>query len=49
VVLYRIDGGGHRIPSHREDWPIADVLLGKMNHDFDAAYALWSFFKDKTR
>ena len=49
VMLYRIDGGGHRIPSRREDWPVADIVLGKMNHDFEAAYAIWSFFKNKKR
>jgi polyhydroxybutyrate depolymerase len=49
VVLYQIIGGGHRIPSHRKDWPVADVVLGGMNHDFEAAYAIWNFFKDKTR
>jgi polyhydroxybutyrate depolymerase len=47
VVLYRIEGGGHRIPSRREDWPVADILLGRMNNDFEAAYAMWNFFKDK--
>ena len=48
VVLYRIDGGGHRIPSRGEGAPFADVL-GKLNHDFEAANAMWSFFKDKSR
>jgi hypothetical protein len=36
-------------PSRREDWPVADIVLGKMNHDFEAAYAIWSFFKNKKR
>ena len=49
VVLYRIEGGGHRIPGHTEDWPVTDMLLGRMNHDFEAAYAIWNFFKDKKR
>jgi polyhydroxybutyrate depolymerase len=49
VVLYRIEGGGHRIPGHTGDWPVTDILLGRMNHDFEAAYAIWSFFKDKKR
>lgn len=48
VVLYRIDGGGHRIPSRGEGAPFADVL-GRLNHDFEAANAMWSFFKDKSR
>jgi len=49
VVLYRIQGGGHRIPGHREGWPVTNILLGKMNRDFEASYALWSFFNDKKR
>jgi poly(3-hydroxybutyrate) depolymerase len=49
VVLYRIQGGGHRIPGHREGWPVTNILLGKMNRDFEAAYALWNFFNDKKR
>jgi polyhydroxybutyrate depolymerase len=49
VVLYRIAGGGHRIPGRREDWPVADVFLGKKNGDFEAAYAIWNFFKNKKR
>jgi polyhydroxybutyrate depolymerase len=49
VVLYRIEGGGHRIPGRREDWPVTDILLGRMNRDFEAANAIWSFFKDKKR
>jgi polyhydroxybutyrate depolymerase len=49
VVLYRIEGGGHRIPSRGEGVPFVDPLLGRLNHDFDAAEAMWSFFKDRTR
>jgi polyhydroxybutyrate depolymerase len=49
VILYRIEGGGHRIPSRGEGMPFADILLGKLNHDVDAAELIWSFFKDKTR
>jgi len=49
VILYRVEGGGHRIPSRGEGVPFADVLLGKLNHDFDSAEVIWSFFKDKKR
>ncbi|HET6169698.1 MAG TPA: PHB depolymerase family esterase [Terracidiphilus sp.] len=49
VVLYRIEGGGHRIPTRGAGVPFAEVLLGKLNHDFEAADAMWSFFKDKNR
>lgn len=50
VVLYRIDGGGHRIP-HRKSNPMAmvDRMLGKDNHDIDAPEVIWAFFRDKTR
>jgi len=48
VVLYRVDGGGHRIP-HRNGvrMPMMDRLLGKENRDFDAPEAIWAFFRDK--
>jgi polyhydroxybutyrate depolymerase len=50
VVLYRIDGRGHRIPRRNEGArPVIDGLLGRANHDFEAAEAIWSFFKDKKR
>lgn len=49
VVLYRIDGGGHRIPTRSEGLAAADIVLGKLNHDFNAAEAIWSFLKVRTR
>jgi polyhydroxybutyrate depolymerase len=50
VVLYRINGGGHRIPRQNEGpRPVVDRLLGRANHDFEAAEAIWAFFKDKKR
>lgn len=50
VVLYRIDGGGHRIPRlHERPRPVIDRLLGRANHDFEAADTIWEFFKDKKR
>jgi polyhydroxybutyrate depolymerase len=50
VVLFRIDGGGHRIPRRNEGpRPVIDRLLGRANHDFEAAEAIWSFFRDKKR
>jgi polyhydroxybutyrate depolymerase len=48
VVLYRIEGGGHRIPSRGEGVRFVDVVLGKMNHDFETTEVIWSFFKDRT-
>ena len=48
MVLYRIEGGGHRIPSRGEGVRFVNVVLGKMNHDFEATEVIWSFFKDRT-
>jgi poly(3-hydroxybutyrate) depolymerase len=47
-VLYRVDGGGHRIP-HRNGvrMQMMDRLLGTENRDFDAPEAIWAFFRDK--
>jgi polyhydroxybutyrate depolymerase len=48
VVLYRIEGGGHRVPSlDRRKTPIVDRMLGRENHDIEAAEVIWEFFKDK--
>jgi polyhydroxybutyrate depolymerase len=50
VLLYRIDGAGHRIPRRNEaPRQVVDRLLGPANHDFEAAEAIWSFFRDKRR
>jgi polyhydroxybutyrate depolymerase len=49
VVLYRIEGGGHRIPNPDAGVSALDLVLGRMNHDFDAAEAIWSFFKSRKR
>ena len=50
VVLYRVEGGGHRIPQRGgRVRPVIDRLLGRENHDIDAAEAVWTFFKDKQR
>jgi len=49
VVLYRIEGGGHRIPSLGAGVAMAEAILGRLNHDFEAAQAMWRFFKDKSR
>lgn len=50
VVLYRVEGGGHRVPSlDRRPTLLTDRVLGRENHDIDAAEAIWAFFKDKRR
>ena len=48
VVLYRIDGGGHRMPGSFPDARfvrVVDALLGPQNHDIDGAETIWAFFK----
>jgi polyhydroxybutyrate depolymerase len=47
VVLYRVNGGGHRMPGTFPDarFPrIASTLLGPQNHDIDGAETIWAFF-----
>jgi polyhydroxybutyrate depolymerase len=51
VVLYRVDGGGHRMPGSFPDARfvrVVDALLGPQNHDIDGAEAIWAFFKSHT-
>lgn len=48
VVLYRVNGGGHRMPGALSDarFPrIAAAFLGPQNHDIDGAETIWAFFK----
>lgn len=48
VVLYRINGGGHRMPSTFSDarFPrIATAFFGPQNHDIDGAETIWAFFR----
>ncbi|SDO43304.1 PHB depolymerase family esterase [Afipia sp. GAS231] len=48
VVLYRVNGGGHRMPSMFSDarFPrIATAFFGPQNHDIDGAETIWAFFK----
>jgi len=49
VVLYRVNGGGHRMPSSSTDarFPrIATAFFGPQNHDIDGAETIWAFFKN---
>ena len=49
VTLYRINGGGHRVPSltSAARFPLlSDRLFGSQNHDIDAAAEIWRFFKE---
>jgi len=48
VVLYRVNGGGHRMPGASSDarFPrIVDMMFGPQNHDIDGAEAIWAFFR----
>ena len=48
VVLYRVNGGGHRMPGSSSDarFPrIVDMMFGPQNHDIDGAEAIWAFFR----
>ena len=47
VVLYRINGGGHRMPGHFPDAhlpKLANGLLGPQNGDIDDTDTIWAFF-----
>jgi polyhydroxybutyrate depolymerase len=49
VVLYRVNGGGHRMPGTIPDARFSRVLnalLGPQNHDIDGAETIWTFFKN---
>jgi polyhydroxybutyrate depolymerase len=48
VVLYRINGGGHRMPGMFPDanFPrVAAAILGPQNGDIDGAETIWAFFQ----
>ena len=47
VMLYRVNGGGHRMPGVFPDahFPkLAAALLGPQNGDIDGAETIWTFF-----
>ena len=52
VVLYRIDGGGHRFPGTSADSRLpglVELVLGPQNHDIDGAETIWDFFRNYTK
>ncbi|OQW55608.1 MAG: polyhydroxybutyrate depolymerase [Proteobacteria bacterium SG_bin9] len=52
VVLYRINGGGHRLPGGFPDAMAARLvgaMLGPQNRDIDGAETIWAFFKNYSR
>jgi len=51
VVLYRVEGGGHRMPGAFPDARFVgavDAILGPQNRDIDGAETIWAFFKAHT-
>jgi polyhydroxybutyrate depolymerase len=52
VVLYRVNGGGHRMPGRNPDASnirIADAVFGPQNHDIDGPDVIWEFFRTFSR
>lgn len=47
VRLYRVEGGGHRLPDRMNDArhvELVDRILGPQNHDIDGPATIWDFF-----
>lgn len=44
LVLYRVRGGGHRVPS-LDNSPDRSGKYGLRNRDFDTIETVWAFFK----
>ncbi len=52
VLLYRVNGGGHRMPGSFSDAKaerLVSSLLGPQNHDIDGAETIWAFLKNFRR
>ncbi len=52
VVLYRVNGGGHRMPGKTPDAKakrMVDAILGPQNRDIDGPEVIWAFFKKFAR
>lgn len=54
VILYTVVGGGHSVPSMRNDRTrvevfLAETIFGKQSRDFEAADIVWDFLKGKRR
>lgn len=51
VVLYRVDGGGHRWPDRMADARhprLVDAILGPQNHDIDGPGLAWRFLAESS-
>lgn len=44
VVILRVDGGGHQMPSFSRAF-VLETMLGRRNHDIEGAEEIWSFFE----
>ncbi len=52
VLLYRVNGGGHRMPGAFPDARaerLVTSLLGPQNHDIDGAETIWAFLRNFRR
>lgn len=49
LVLYRVEGGGHRLPSLASDEPAAEKRAGPRNRDVETADEVWEFFRGFSR
>lgn len=43
--LYRVDGGGHTLPTLTPHPPEAEAREGRRNRDFEASELAWEFLK----
>lgn len=46
VAMYQVIGGGHTEPSRAQQYSwVVELLLGRQNHDIEAATVIWDFFQ----
>jgi len=49
LVLYRVEGGGHRLPSLASEEPPAEKRAGPRNRDIETADEIWEFVRGFSR
>jgi polyhydroxybutyrate depolymerase len=49
LLLYRVAGGGHQLPSTLSTNPMMEDKFGLRNHDIETAEEVWSYFKGYVR
>jgi polyhydroxybutyrate depolymerase len=47
--LYRVNGGGHQVPSFSPNSEQSVGRFGRRNRDIETADEIWSFFKNVSR